>query len=625
MHKIKTQKITAFLTAVFFALLLTLSSSAPRLYAATTTPATINYQGRLLNSANNPLSGSYTFRFSLWNSADWQAADTTGAGAIEITSPRYAGWQETHSVTTNTFGLFNMSLGDTTPFPNFSDPTHTHLQVEVKVTGALDTTYEILDPAGTLADTNDRKPLHKEAFAENADTIDNKEIGTAAGNIAVLSAGGVWDEAQIPGGTDADTFTIDDDGGAAGDIVLEFGTALAATLKYSQANSWFEFNKDVSFAQNEIKNVALDNLAAAPGAPVAGQIYHNTTDGNTYVWNGVSWDDLTAGAGGGDDLDNVYANDANKILAVNNASGLEFQSSVAGNIIVDLQSTGDFVVQDAGVTYATFTDTGAFQMDNLQLDGNTISSTNVNGDIIIDPNGTGSVQIGADANIHGNIATLDSDNAGAGANVDIVANQGTDNDGTLRYNAATNQWELSNDGGVFNKIISGSVSWSDISARTKKMVFKPDFDGVVVEEDGTTNRGKLISDFIDAGGTDKRNFYEWNTRQAAIQDIDLVVSFQLPLDFVSFTGAPMSVNYQTSDGVVATNKMDVSLYDTTGTAVALTGGSSLANAAWTSANITYGGGETFTAGGTITLRIKLSATNAGWARVSDIVFNYNGK
>ena len=57
---------------------------------------------------------------------------------------------------------------------------------------------------------------------------------------------------------------------------------------------------------------------------------------------------------------------------------------------------------------------------------------------------------------------LDASNTGAGANVDIIANQGSDNDGTLRYNATTNQWEISNDGGAFTAIGSGgSGLWED--------------------------------------------------------------------------------------------------------------------------------------------------------------------
>ncbi len=57
----------------------------------------------------------------------------------------------------------------------------------------------------------------------------------------------------------------------------------------------------------------------------------------------------------------------------------------------------------------------------------------------------------------GNSLALDTDNTGIGADVDIVANQGSDNDGTLRYNATTNQWEFSNDGGAFNSIFIPQV------------------------------------------------------------------------------------------------------------------------------------------------------------------------
>jgi len=289
MHKIKKQKFLAPLLSLWLAVMVVLASTASALFAADTTPATINYQGRLLNSSSNPLAGNYTFRFSLWNSADWQAADTTGAGAINVASPRYAGWQETHAVTTNTYGLFNMSLGDTTAFPNFSNPTHTHLQVEVKATGDPDTSYEILDPAGTTADTNDRKPLSKEAFADNADTLDNADVGTAAGNLATLSAGGVWSISQIPGGTDADSFVIDNNNSAAGDIGLQFGNTLAKILSYSQANNLFNFNDDVNiggdltvgaFAEtiaNPAFTLSGNDVFIADSLGVEGAIYTDST------------------------------------------------------------------------------------------------------------------------------------------------------------------------------------------------------------------------------------------------------------------------------------------------------------------------------------------------------------
>jgi hypothetical protein len=47
-----------------------------------------------------------------------------------------------------------------------------------------------------------------------------------------------------------------------------------------------------------------------------------------------------------------------------------------------------------GVTVGTTSAVTDLRVDNLQLDGNTISSTNTDGNITLDPNGTGNVSIG---------------------------------------------------------------------------------------------------------------------------------------------------------------------------------------------------------------------------------------
>jgi len=47
-----------------------------------------------------------------------------------------------------------------------------------------------------------------------------------------------------------------------------------------------------------------------------------------------------------------------------------------------------------GVTIGTNSAVTDLRVDNLKADGNTISSTNTNGDVIIDPNGTGNVKLG---------------------------------------------------------------------------------------------------------------------------------------------------------------------------------------------------------------------------------------
>lgn len=48
---------------------------------------------------------------------------------------------------------------------------------------------------------------------------------------------------------------------------------------------------DLNLNQNEAQNLVMQNLAAAPATPKAGQHYFNTVDNTEYVWNGTAWVD----------------------------------------------------------------------------------------------------------------------------------------------------------------------------------------------------------------------------------------------------------------------------------------------------------------------------------------------
>lgn len=551
----KNQKQTVL--APFIASILTavivLVSTVGSTFAATTTPATINYQGRLLNAASVPLTGAYTFRFSLWSDADWDAGDETGAGAIDVAAIGYAGWQETHAVTVGAFGLFDIPLGSLTVFPNFTSGTHAFLQVEVKTTGAPDTSYEVLDPTASLADVTDRKTIHNQAYAQNADTLDNADVGTAAGDIATLGAGGVWDIARIPGGTNADTFVIDDDDSAA-TISLQFGSdGTDGVISFTQATGDFTI---ATPADSDLINIDNATLTA-------------TADG------GLDF-------GSADTFRIREANDPNTNAACTYLR--ELIMNTANNML--MRCTG---VGGAGVATWTNVDTtgGSVDFEGLYSNDADDTLTTSNGDFTV-------------------------------------------NTGTADFIVTSNDWGVDASGnittsGTVDGVDLSALAFSDIATRVKELALSPEFPFYTVEPDGSSNRGKLISDFVDDGGAAKRNFYEWTTRQGTLQDMDVVLSIELPLDFVSFTGAPLSVTYNTSDGVTTTNRVDVELFDTTGTSVGLTGGSSLANGSWTTANITFGGVPTFTAGDAITLKVKLSSTSSGFARVSNVVLNYNGR
>lgn len=80
---------------------------------------------------------------------------------------------------------------------------------------------------------------------------------------------------------------------------------------------------------------------------------------------------------------------------------------------------------------------GFLDVDNIRVDGNTISSTNTNGNIVLAPNGTGDVQVDADTLRVGDsnsAATITSNGTG---NLTISTNSGT-NSGTIVINQGTN-------------------------------------------------------------------------------------------------------------------------------------------------------------------------------------------
>lgn len=141
------------------------------------------------------------------------------------------------------------------------------------------------------------------------------------------------------GVTDSDVFVIDGDDSNGNDIQLQFGQSLSKTLRWDNLNGQFTFNDKINvegditltgtvdgvdinqfaidtathtgstsnphhvnfgqvlsesisgldFEQNQAQNLAIHNLASAPTNPVEGQIYFNTTDNKTYIWDGTNW------------------------------------------------------------------------------------------------------------------------------------------------------------------------------------------------------------------------------------------------------------------------------------------------------------------------------------------------
>lgn len=60
-----------------------------------------------------------------------------------------------------------------------------------------------------------------------------------------------------------------------------------------------KFLTAIDLGKNELQNAAVQNLASAPGSPVKGQLYYNSTGGDDtlYWWNGSAWIAAKSSAG----------------------------------------------------------------------------------------------------------------------------------------------------------------------------------------------------------------------------------------------------------------------------------------------------------------------------------------
>lgn len=248
--------------------------------ATTTTPLKHVYNGHLLDSSGNAVTSQQKIRFSYWTSADYVSGDVTSTGAINTSASTYANWYEVFTVTPDSRGYFSVQLGSGTALPTInsmsvSTLTSLFLQVEVKSATAADTAYELLD-RDTNDPTVDRSPVLAVPSALNADMIDRRDVGTGSGAIPVLQSGGVLQTAQIPGGTDKDNFTIDNDASAATGVTLKFGKNLNQFLTFDVTNDRFDFNDDVRVQGNltvtglvngvNISTISTTPLRVASGA-----------------------------------------------------------------------------------------------------------------------------------------------------------------------------------------------------------------------------------------------------------------------------------------------------------------------------------------------------------------------
>ncbi len=148
-----------------------------------------------------------------------------------------------------------------------------------------------------------------------------------------------------------------------GDISLQFGNdgvpSNNGVITWDLSETDFLIDELTDLGQNEIILPVWENLAAAPGSPLAGQIYTNTVDGNTYVYNGTIWEDIT-----------LVSTTASKVISV--GTGLDYANLETGAGYLNTLSGGIMLL-----SAETHTVTNAVDLTNIILIGKDASQTTV--------------------------------------------------------------------------------------------------------------------------------------------------------------------------------------------------------------------------------------------------------
>ncbi len=192
-------KIQKIKKARFLSTIVTLTSLIVSLVptlAHASVASTIPFQGRFLSSPGTPAANkNFEMRFSLWADSDFSDGVDRVNGTLVGTT-----WSEIVTVTTDASGFFFIEVGTKNAFPVFDSESYKYLQAEVKLAGAADTSFFLLDNMPSNPSV-DRKSVANSAYAQNSARLDGHALGFNADEVPFLNADGVFDRSILDIGT----------------------------------------------------------------------------------------------------------------------------------------------------------------------------------------------------------------------------------------------------------------------------------------------------------------------------------------------------------------------------------------------------------------------------------------
>lgn len=425
------------------------------------------------------------------------------------------------------------------------------------------------------------------------------------------------------------------------------------------------FDVDATGALGLDSDAAVTVGGAGVGITSDGGILSLTGDGTADIdvsntGAGIDFDSATFSldATAGVSLD---AADASNFTVATDAAGEDLTLSVTG-------ATDSSVILDSSGTGADAIRLNA-SAGSIDIDAATDATLNTtSGDITIgagddvifdDAQLTGTVQLSDTATdfdatfssdgIIDNINSFTSTAAGEGA-----SNVGFDNTNTANLSSTTVQGAIDETftdlastangegasligiedaGGNFTgTTVEGALTELATAAGTENDVItlEPEYPNVIVDTDGTNNKGKLEADY-EVQGANREQYYSWTTQQNSQNDIDLRIRYELPTDFDATGDLTLRINTATT--TAADNSVAVTIRNDTDDTTCHADAATAAAAAntWETLTITAGEIDTgCTAGAAlaagdiieIVLRLVVDNSNTGIIKVGTLEHSY---
>lgn len=184
--------------------------------------------------------------------------------------------------------------------------------------------------------------------------------------------------------------------------------------------------------------------------------------------------------------------------------------------------------------------------------------------------------------------------------------------GTVRIGTAADGIDISGANGI---LLSGTAR------RTNSMILMPEYANSVLDAgSGSDNTGSMTTK-LDL--STRRNYYKWTTTQGTAQSYDVVVQVPIPSNFSAWASTtPITIDTYTSN--ITTGTITIQAMDTVGTIVSGMNFSSITPTAATTWQSRSPGtiSGTFTPGGSMLLRIRMTSPTSGDVRLSTIKMDY---